>query len=137
MPLAIFLLGFLFLASCASDMAAVNAPEKTPEKPRIVGRIASIPADRKFVLIQSYGDWKIETGAVLTTQGPEGRAANLRATGEKLGQYAAADIQSGTLELGDGVYATPPTPDTVSTEVDEAETEATSPEKKADPAPID
>ena len=79
--------------------------EKTESaKPELVGRVASIPSSREFVLIQSYGTWKIETGAILTTVGPEGRAANLRVTGEKLGQFAAADIQSGKLEIGDGVY---------------------------------
>lgn len=58
-----------------------------------------------FVLIQSFGSWNVDTGSILTTQGPDGRAANLLVTGEKLGQYAAADIQSGSLEIGDGVYA--------------------------------
>jgi hypothetical protein len=38
--------------------------------------------------------------------GLEGRAANLKVTGEKTGQFAAADIQSGTLEIGDSVYTT-------------------------------
>ena len=96
---------FVFLAACAEK------PEEKPNekadaetRPQLVGRVASIPADRKYVLIQSYGSWNVETGSILTTQGPEGRAANLLATGEKLGQYAAADIQSGTLEIGDGVY---------------------------------
>lgn len=102
----------LFL--CVLLIACAEKPEQKPEqkprekaeteRPRLVGRVASIPSDRKFVLIQSYGSWKVETGSILTTQGPDGRAANLRVTGEKLGQYAAADIQSGTLEIGDGVY---------------------------------
>jgi hypothetical protein len=94
--------------------ACADKPEKEPakqteekDKPRLVGRVASIPADREFVLIQAYGTWSVATGSILTTQGPEGRAANLRATGEKLGQFAAADIQSGTLEIGDGVYQSP------------------------------
>lgn len=99
----------LLLLSCVL-IACADKPEKKPPKkettnsPRLVGRIASIPADRKFVLIQAYGKWLVQTGAILTTQGTGERTANLRATGEKLGQYAAADIQSGTLEIGDGVY---------------------------------
>ncbi len=111
--LASISLAALSLLSCATKQEEpVAKKEEDPGKPRIVGRIASIPADRKFVLIQAYGKWMVETGSVLTTLGPGGRAANLRATGEKLGQYAAADIQSGTVELGDGVYtiATPPKP---------------------------
>ncbi|MFD2257405.1 hypothetical protein ACFSSA_12040 [Luteolibacter algae] len=94
------------LLPCCADKPEEKPKEKAedPTKAKLVGRVASIPADRKFVLIQAYGNWEVETGSILTTQGPEGRAANLRATGEKLGQYAAADIQSGTLEIGDGVY---------------------------------
>jgi hypothetical protein len=95
----------IFLAACA-DKPEEKPTEKADadSKPRLVGRIASIPADRTFVLIQSYGTWTVEAGSILTTQGPDGRAANLLATGEKLGQYAAADIRTGTLEIGDGVY---------------------------------
>ena len=105
---------FALLPACAEKPKdePTGKKEEAP-KPRLVGRVASIPADRKFVLIQAYGVWSIETGAVLTTQGPEGRTANLRATGEKLGQFAAADIQSGTLEIGDGVYSTVTPPDPV------------------------
>jgi hypothetical protein len=70
-----------------------------------VGRIASIPADRRFVLIQSYGKWTIENDRILTTRGPEDRTANLKTTGEILGEFAAADLQSGTVEVGDAVYS--------------------------------
>jgi hypothetical protein len=109
----------LFLAACA-DKPEATLTEKadTESKPRLVGRVASIPADREFVLIQSYGKWTVETGSILTSQGPDGRAANLVATGEKLGQYAAADIRTGTLEIGDGVYtiAKIPAPKEESTE---------------------
>lgn len=130
-PLAIALLA---LASSCAD----KPPEK-PEgaavdenRPRLVGRIASIPADHKFVLIQSYGSWNVETGSILTTQGADGRAANLLATGEKLGQYAAADIQSGTLEIGDGVYTVAKIPEPVSPETTVAEPDEPSPESEPD-----
>ena len=79
--------------------------KKPPEAPKLVGRIASIPADKRFVLIQSYGNWKIDPGTILTTRGPEDRTANLLATGESLGQFAAADLQSGLVEVGDAVYS--------------------------------
>lgn len=81
------------------------AEEKKSDAPKLVGRIASIPADKRFVLIQSYEAWNVETGSILTTRGPEERTANLRVTGEKLGQFAAADLQSGTVEVGDAVYS--------------------------------
>ena len=85
--------------------AGESADEKKSEAPKIIGRIASIPADKRFVLIQSYEAWTVETGTILTTRGPEERTANLRVTGEKLGQFAAADLQSGTVEVGDAVYS--------------------------------
>jgi hypothetical protein len=74
------------------------------EAPRLIGRIASIPQDKRFVLIQSYAKWTIEAGTILTTQGPENRSANLLVTGEFLRDFAAADLQAGTVEVGDGVY---------------------------------
>lgn len=81
-------------------------PQNTKtEPPKLVGRIASVPADKRFVLIQSYGPWNVESGSILTTRGPEERSANLRVTGESLGQFAAADIQSGLVEIGDAVYS--------------------------------
>lgn len=100
--------------SCADLTEKQTKASKKEEtaKPHLVGRVASIPADRKFVLIQSYGNWSIATGAILATLGPDGRAANLRVTGEKLGQFAAADVQSGSLEIGDGVYTTITPPET-------------------------
>lgn len=96
------------LASCANDKPAKpqDAPKKpTTTAPKLVGRIASIPSDKRFVLIQSYGKWETESGAILTTLGPDSRTANLRVTGEKLGEFAAADVQSGEVEKGDAVYA--------------------------------
>ena len=104
----VLLLCCLAIAACAPSTKEKTDEEKpTPpvEGPKLVGRIASVPADKRFVLIQSYGAWEIETGRVLTTRGPDERTANLRTTGEKLGEFAAADLQSGTVEVGDAVYS--------------------------------
>jgi hypothetical protein len=98
----------VLLTHCAAFKSAKAAEPKakpTTEGPQLVGRIASIPADKRFVLIQSYGKWNIAAGALLTTRGPEERTANLLATGESLGEFAAADLQSGFLEVGDAVYS--------------------------------
>jgi hypothetical protein len=103
------LCALLALNSC-SLFQREKPPEPTAsaaEKPVLVGRIASIPADKRFVLIQSYGSWNVPTGRILTSRGPDERSANLLVTGEKLGQFAAADLQSGTVGIGDGVYALP------------------------------
>jgi hypothetical protein len=96
----------LFLSSCADKTAETPPPTEKKDQARLVGRIASIHKNPDFALIQSYGTWNVPTGAILATMGLEGRAANLKVTGEKTGQFAAADIQSGTLEIGDSVYTT-------------------------------
>jgi hypothetical protein len=104
------------LASCSLFKSGkMDSAEKKPaEGPELVGRIASIPADKRFVLIQSYGSWNVGTGTILTTRGLDERTANLLVTGEALGQFAAADIQSGSVEIGDAVYSrhVPKTPET-------------------------
>ncbi|HSP43080.1 MAG TPA: hypothetical protein VLO11_09430 [Luteolibacter sp.] len=80
--------------------------EREPVKgPELVGRIASVSSDRRFVLIQSYGPWKRAAGAILTARGEDDRVANLLVTGESMGRFAAADIQSGTVATGDAVYS--------------------------------
>lgn len=118
----IFSLACLVLVSCAT-----KEPEEKPkaEPPRLVGRIASIPPDKRFVLIQSFGKWIAEPGAILTTRGADQRSANLLVTGEALGQFAAADLQSGQVELGDAVYSQhipkPPTPTELAAEPPAAE----------------
>jgi hypothetical protein len=98
----IFGLACLALVSCAT-----KEPEEKPkaEPPCLVGRIASIPPDKRFVLIQSFSKWTAEPGTILTTRGADQRSANLLVTGEALGQFAAADLQSGQVELGDAVYS--------------------------------
>ena len=104
------------LVSCTPPQGNPSKDKPTPEAPKLIGRIASIPADQRFVLIQSYGSWKTQAGTTLTTYGPDDRTACLLATGESLGQFAAADLQSGRVEVGDAVYSRrptkPPTPAT-------------------------
>jgi len=103
----------LLAASCCLGSCAATKKEKprntettvVNEGPKLVGRIATVPADNRFVLIQSYGRWEVESGQILTTRGPDDRTANLRTTGEKLGEVSAADLQSGTVQVGDAVYS--------------------------------
>ena len=99
--------------SACSLFAPREKKDETKEKEhqaKLVGRIASVSADKKFVTIQRYGAWEIAAGSILTTQGSDQRVANLRCSGEKLGQYAAADIQAGLPQTGDGVYFSPTEP---------------------------
>lgn len=113
-------LAAILLVSCANDDEPIPV-DKTGEmaKPKLVGRIATVPSDRRFVLIQSYGSWKIPAGTVLTTRGTDERTANLLVTGEAMGQYAAADLQSGEVTVGDAVYSrdfSPPASNTTTPE---------------------
>lgn len=102
-------LACLTLVSCAwLGKKKKPAPEAPSTQAKLVGRVASIPADRRFVLIQSYGKWEVQTGSVLVTRGSDDQSANLLFTGESLGQFAAADLQSGTLVVGDAVFFRPP-----------------------------
>jgi len=116
------------LASC-SWLADKPTPTENPNAPKLVGRITSISPGRQFVLIESYGTWNVPTGSILSVQGPDGRSANLIVTGELLRHNAAADIQSGNLAIGDGVYLQP-TPKNSAQEPDSAP--ATSPKPAAD-----
>ena len=104
------LLGCFALASCS--WLGWGKKKTHPEPPvataTLVGRVASIQPDRRFVLVQSYGKWQVATGSILITSGPDARSANLLATGESLDQFAAADLQSGTVEVGDAVLLPPP-----------------------------
>ena len=131
-----------FAAVFAAALAATSCswlkddpePEPNPNAPRLVGRIASVPPDGNFVLIESYGKWTIPAGAILTVHGPGNRSANLIATGEVLRRHAAADIQSGTLEVGDGVYTTaPPAPETTPASTDRGAPTAPPSEPNAEP----
>jgi hypothetical protein len=104
----------LATATCLLTAGCAVQKKTAPEDPKpaapsltLIGRIASIPPDRRFVLIQSYGSWKPTADTILTAHGPDARSANLKVTGETLGQFTAADIQSGEVEIGDAVYLLP------------------------------
>ncbi len=116
------------LSACSSDQPAT--PPAISNAPQLIGRIGSVSADRRFVAIQSYGKWSVAAGAVLTTRGPDARTANLLVTGETLARFAAADVQAGTVEVGDAVYDPAPKPSDASAETPPApETPATKPSK--------
>lgn len=107
-PSRVLLLCCIFIPACGflkKEKPDDEKPKPVAEGPKLVGRIASVPADKRFVLIQSYGKWEVESGRILTTRGLDDRTANLRTTGETLGEFAAADLQSGTVEVGDAVYS--------------------------------
>lgn len=91
------------VAACALDEGETAGEEAKPTA-QLVGRVAALPSEGGFVLIQSYGAWSVPEGSTLFSRGPEGRVANLLLTGERLNQFVAADVRSGQVAVGDAVY---------------------------------
>jgi hypothetical protein len=100
-------LALALISSCSLPEEAKEEPAKSETRPRLVGRIASVPAGGGFVLIESYGPWRVSEGGLLSGVGGDGRSSSLVVTGEKLGRHAAADIRSGEVKVGDPVYYRP------------------------------
>lgn len=71
---------------------------------RLAGRVERVDSVSSYVLIRRYGAWKFDPEIEFAESRGEGRTANLLPTGEKLGEYIAADIRSGSIEVGDAVY---------------------------------
>jgi hypothetical protein len=103
----LLLLSTCLISSCSLFAEKEDEAPESATKPRIVGRIALVPAGENFVLIESYGPWRVPEGGVLSGAGTDGRTSNLVVTGEQLGQHAAADLRSGEAKVGDAVYYRP------------------------------
>ena len=91
------------VAGCATED---DGDKKPPAKASaaLVGRVASVPKGQDFVLLQAYGTWSVPPGTPVFSAGPDGRVANLLPSGEKMGQFLAADLRDGEVKVGDGVY---------------------------------
>lgn len=98
---------FLLLGSCSFFGSGSEESVKPESRSQLVGRIALVPSKEDFVLIESYGPWRVPEGGLLSGIGTEGRTSNLVVTGEKLGQHVAADIRLGVAKVGDAVYYRP------------------------------
>ena len=71
---------------------------------RVVGEIASVHPNEKFVLIKRYFQGGgFGEGTLIASVSPGGVTSSLVLTGETLGRYHAADIQEGTPSNGDVV----------------------------------
>ena len=101
------LLSLSLLNSCSFFGSGPGEPVESETKSLLVGRIALVPSQENFVLIESYGPWRVPEGGLLSGIGTEGRTSNLVVTGEKLGQHVAADIRLGVAKVGDAVYYRP------------------------------
>lgn len=111
-PLCLVVLACVSICGCGwlkrETTATPEETEKPAPKAELIGRISSISPNSRFVLIQRYQSFTASIGTVLTTRGDNDRSANLLFTGESLGAYAAADIQSGSPQVGDAVFLPAP-----------------------------
>ncbi|MGJ8677964.1 MAG: hypothetical protein ACSHX0_10640 [Akkermansiaceae bacterium] len=73
-------------------------PQRAP-----AGIVNKVNKEGGYVFIRRYYSLRLEPNDILESRG-EGRTANLYPTGETLGEHIAADIRSGTVEIGDAVY---------------------------------
>lgn len=82
----------------------MKAPVEEKEIMQLVARVQSRPGNKDFVLLEAYGKWTLDEGVILFAYGNDGRTATLITSGEKLGQFVAADVKSGEVAVGDAVY---------------------------------
>lgn len=96
----------LLLVACASQdqESAEKKPAAEGETMQLVARVQSQPGNKDFVLLEAYGKWTLDEGVILHSYGIDGRSATLETSGEKLGQFVAADVKSGEVSVGDAVY---------------------------------
>ena len=98
----------LILQSCANHELVEEKVEEPEEKlDKLVARVSSVNKGAEYVLIQRYGRLEIpEDSIVYTLNNSAGQeqASSLKITGERLGQFLAADIMSGDPAVGDAVY---------------------------------
>ncbi len=107
-----FLLPLLLLTSCGSLKEDEEPEDKKEEKAtgpkkRIIGRIASVSRAGEFVLIQKFGPGALPKNTIYQSQGPAGRSASLKPSGERVRDFYAADLVSGNVEKGDAVVGYP------------------------------
>jgi len=106
----LLVLPILLLWSCSQGNPEKEKDDKAQDqKPviqkKVVGRIASVSSTGSFVLIQKYGTGSLPKEAVFQSQGNEGRQASLRPSGERVRDFFAADLLSGSAKIGDAVLA--------------------------------
>lgn len=100
--------GICLVSSCASNEPVEEEKVEEVRLDKMVARVASVNEAAEYVLIQRYGRLVIPDDSILYTldsiAGDVNKAASIKVTGEKLGQFLAADIISGKLTIGDAVY---------------------------------
>ncbi len=107
----LFALLTLSLASCGL-LKKIGYKEPAPEIKkdegrRVIGRVASVSAEGKFVLIQKYRPGKLPENTLFQSHGISGSQGSLKPTGERVRDFFAADIISGNTVIGDAVTGLP------------------------------
>ncbi len=97
----------LLLNSCA--LFSKDLPVEEPkEEPRYlltaVGQVNSYEKESGIILVRTYGKIGEGEGTAFISSGPSGSSGNLKFTGQKNHLFAAAELQTGTLEPGDLIY---------------------------------
>lgn len=96
------LVGFCVLGACADQV--VQEKKETVRQDRVVGRVASVYKDGGYLLIQRYRSVNLGGDKVFYVRGVGNEMSSLKVTGERLGQFIAADILNGDPQVGDAVY---------------------------------
>ncbi|SHJ73122.1 hypothetical protein SAMN02745181_2464 [Rubritalea squalenifaciens DSM 18772] len=93
-------------ASCAQDVVEVEEKKPEVKQDKLVGRVASVYGQEGdgYILIQRYGSIAVEGDKVFYVRSAANQMTSLKMTGERLGQYVAADIVKGAPTVGDPVY---------------------------------
>lgn len=96
----------MVLASCAKDVVDEGPKKPEVKQDRLVGRVASVygKEGEGYILIQRYSSLDAAGDKVFYVRSEGELVTSLRLTGERLGQYLAADIVQGAPVVGDPVF---------------------------------
>ncbi|MEM9080929.1 MAG: hypothetical protein AAGC74_09590 [Verrucomicrobiota bacterium] len=81
------------LSGCGGVAEGEKVDEEEGPEPSVVGEIASVHAEKGFVLVKRYGPGELPGEGIFSARSAGGvRAVGLEPTGEKLGRFYAADF---------------------------------------------
>ena len=81
-----------------------NASDGTPKEPRLIGRIAMVNEESRFVLITCDAWRPPQEGTALKAMRSDTETGVLNVNAERRGAYVTADIVTGTPARGDQVF---------------------------------
>ncbi len=96
----------LFLgAGCVASPRAKAPAATAPPRPRVVGEVAVVDEEKRFVLIDLQSNLYVPPpGTELRTTNAAGDTAHLKASPEQKRPFIAADIVDGEPAVGDEVW---------------------------------